>query len=229
MVLILTNDDGINAPGIQALQKAVKNQGIIVAPKGQLSGCSHQVTTSKSFLVEKRSPKEYAVSGTPADCTRIALYQRSFDKIDWVLSGINAGGNLGVDVHISGTVAAAREAAIHNIPAIAISHWIRRPLVIDWEVATEWTAMVLDKLFSLPLPKKAFWNVNFPHLEPGFSTPEIVFCQLSCDPLPLNYQIEGDRYFYQGKYPDRDRSVNTDVDLCFNGNIVVTQLMVGNG
>ncbi|MBP0021898.1 MAG: 5'/3'-nucleotidase SurE [Cyanobacteria bacterium SBLK] len=229
MVLILTNDDGIDAPGIQALQKAVKNRGVIVAPQGQLSGCSHQVTTSKSFEVKERSPREYAVAGTPADCTRVATFELYPEEIDWVLSGINAGGNLGVDVYISGTVAAAREAAIHNIPAIAISHWIKRPLTIDWEVATEWTAMVLDKLLTLPLPPKAFWNVNFPHLEPGSATPEIVFCQLSCDPLPLNYEIDGDRYSYRGRYPDRPRARGTDVDLCFNGNIVVTQLTVGNG
>ncbi|MGK7929616.1 MAG: 5'/3'-nucleotidase SurE [Spirulina sp.] len=229
MVLILTNDDGIDAPGIQALQKAVNDRGIIVAPQEQLSGCGHQLTTSKPFLVKQRSPREYAVAGTPADCTRIAVYQLYPREIDWVLSGINAGGNLGVDVYMSGTVAAAREAAIHGIPAIAISHWIKRPLVIDWELATAWTVMVLDQLFSLPLPQKAFWNVNLPHLEPGSFTPEIVFCQLSCDPLSLNYQIEGDRYSYQGKYLDRPREPGTDVDLCFNGNIVVTQLAVGNG
>lgn len=229
MVLILTNDDGIDAPGIQALQKAVENRGILVALQEHLSGCSHQVTTSKSFLVKKRSPREYAVTGTPADCTRIAAFQLHPGEIDWVLSGINAGGNLGVDVYISGTVAAAREAAIHNIPAIAISHWIKRPLTIDWHVATEWTAMVLEKLFALPLPPKAFWNVNLPHLEPNSPIPEIVFCQLSCDPLPLNYQIEGDRYSYRGRYPDRPRARGTDVDLCFNGNIVVTQLTLGDG
>ncbi|NEO28396.1 MAG: 5'/3'-nucleotidase SurE, partial [Kamptonema sp. SIO4C4] len=119
MVLILTNDDGIEAPGIQALHNAVQGDGIIIAPHQQLSGCGHQVTTSDSFRVEKRTPSHYAVEGTPADCTRVALAQLYPKQINWVLSGINAGGNMGVDVYISGTVAAVREAAFHGIPGIA--------------------------------------------------------------------------------------------------------------
>jgi 5'-nucleotidase len=224
MALILTNDDGIDAPGIRALQDAVGGQGILVAPQNQLSGCGHQVTTAQPFQVQKRSPTEYAVEGTPADCTRVAL--RTFPQIDWVLSGINAGGNLGVDVYISGTVAAVREAAIHGIPGIAISHWIKRPLTIDWDVATRRTARVLDKLFEHPLPLGCFWNVNLPHLEPGTDEPNIVFCQPSTEPLPVNYRVEGDLYHYEGEYNQRDRAPGTDVDLCFRGNIAVTQIQL---
>lgn len=222
MNLILTNDDGIDAPGIRALQGAVKQQGILIAPQNQLSGCGHQVTTSHPLQVEKRSPAEYAVAGTPADCTRVALTQ--FDEIDWVLSGINAGGNLGTDVYISGTVAAVREATIHGIKAIAISHWIKRPLTIDWEVAALWTEKVLAQLWQRDLPPGHFWNVNLPHLEPDSPTPEIVFCEPSIDPLPVNYRIEGDTYHYEGRYADRARTPGTDVDICFSGRIAVTQL-----
>lgn len=224
MALILTNDDGIDAPGIRALQNAVGGKGIFVAPRGQLSGCGHQVTTAKPLSVEKRSQTEYAVGGTPADCARIAL--KTFPKIDWVLSGINAGGNLGVDVYISGTVAAVREAAMHGIPGIAISHWIKRPLMIDWDVATGWTAKVLEKLFEHPLSPGSFWNVNLPHLEPGADEPEIVFCQRSTEPLPVEYRVEGDLYYYQGEYSQRDRAPGTDVDVCFSGNIAVTQIQL---
>jgi Survival protein SurE len=110
MTIILTNDDGIDAPGIQALLQAVTGKMIIVAPQGQLSGCGHQVTAHSPIHVDRRSEFEYAVGGTPADCVRIAL-NHIFPKPDLVLSGINAGGNLGVDVYISGTVAAVREAA----------------------------------------------------------------------------------------------------------------------
>jgi 5'-nucleotidase len=135
-MIILTNDDGINAPGIRALQNALGGEGIIVAPTVQYSGCGHQTTTHKPLKMEERSPNEYAVQGTPADCTRLAIAQlqpQLDQEIDWVLSGVNAGGNMGIDVYMSGTVAAAREAAIHGIPGIAISHWIKRPLEIDWE------------------------------------------------------------------------------------------------
>lgn len=221
MKLILTNDDGIDAPGIRALQAAVKQQGILIAPQSQLSGCGHQVTT-QPFQVEMRSPTELAVAGTPADCTRVAITQ--FDGIDWVLSGINAGGNLGTDVYISGTVAAVREAAIHGLKAIAISHWIKRPLMIDWDIAATWTEKVLAELWQRDLPPGHFWNVNLPHLEPGSVMPEMVFCEPSIDPLPVNYRIEGDIYHYEGRYGDRDRTPGTDVDVCFSGHIAITQL-----
>ena len=120
MTIILTNDDGIDAPGIQALLQAVSGKTIMVAPLGQLSGCGHQVTAHSPIHVDRRSEVEYAVGGTPADCVRIALHHVCA-KPDLVLSGINAGGNLGVDVYISGTVAAVREAAMHGIPGVAIS------------------------------------------------------------------------------------------------------------
>jgi 5'-nucleotidase len=223
MTLILTNDDGIDAPGIRALQQALNGQALIVAPKHHLSGCGHQVTTTLPIQVEQRSPKEYAVCGTPADCTRLALTHIA-PQTKWVLSGINAGGNLGVDVYISGTVAAVREAAIHGIPGIAISHWIKRPLVVDWDVASRWTAKVLDVLFSSPLPPVSFWNVNLPHLEPNALEPEIVFCEMSTQPLPVEYRVEGDLYYYKGEYGKRDRAAGTDVDVCFSGNIAVTMI-----
>ncbi|WP_036481190.1 5'/3'-nucleotidase SurE [Myxosarcina sp. GI1] len=223
MTIILTNDDGIDAPGIQALQHAVTQKNIIVAPKSPLSGCGHRVTTSKPIHLQKRSPVEYAVDGTPADCSRMAITQIAKNKkITWVLSGINAGGNLGTDIYISGTVAAVREAAIHGIPGIAISHWIKRPLIVDWQVASRWTARVLETLFHRSLPPYSFWNVNLPHLEPNAPEPKIVFCDLSIDPLPVDYRVEEDLYYYQGEYAKRDRSPGTDVDVCFSGNIAVS-------
>ncbi|MGF1478009.1 MAG: 5'/3'-nucleotidase SurE [Cyanophyceae cyanobacterium] len=220
MTIVLTNDDGIDAPGIRALQKAV-GESIIVAPKHHLSGCGHQVTTAQPIEVQTRSAREYAVDGTPADCTRLAVTQLC-DRVKWVLSGINAGGNLGVDVYISGTVAAVREAAMHSVPGIAISHWIKRPLLLDWEVATKRAAKVLAELYSRPLPPGSFWNVNLPHLEPEAAEPKIVFCEPSTQPLPVDYRVEGNRYQYQGEYANRKRQTGTDVDVCFSGNIAVT-------
>lgn len=221
MTIILTNDDGIDAPGIQALSQALGGEGIIVAPKEPHSGCGHRVTTHKPIQLEKRSSKEYAIDGTPADCTRIAL-KHITQETKWVLSGINAGGNLGVDIYISGTVAAVREAAMHGVPGIAISHWIKRPLIIDWQVATQWTTKVLEILWNKPLPPGSFWNVNLPHLAEGSPDPDIIFCEGSTHPLPVDYRVEGDLYYYQGEYAKRERSQGTDVDVCFSGNIAVT-------
>lgn len=228
MTIILTNDDGIDAPGIQALSKAVNkifvtSNSTIVAPKTQYSGCGHQVTTHRGIQVQKRSPQAYAVDGTPADCTRLAIHRIAPDT-QWILSGINAGGNLGADVYISGTVAAVREAAMHKIKGIAISHWIKKPLMIDWDWATYWTVKVLEDLMNRPLPTGTFWNVNLPHLEAEAKEPEIIFCPPSIDPLPVNFRVEGDLHYYQGEYSKRDRALGTDVDVCFSGNISVTQI-----
>ena len=223
MTLILTNDDGIDAPGIHALQKAVNGNAIIVAPKDHLSGCGHQVTTTRAIHVERRSETAYAVGGTPADCTRLAITHLC-QNVKWVLSGINAGGNMGVDVYISGTVAAVREAAMHGIPGIAVSHYRKGKLNVDWDTAARWTAKVLDDLFNKPLEPGSFWNVNLPHLLPGEPDPEVVFCQPSTQPLPVNYRVEGDEYYYQGEYAKRQRTLGSDVDVCFSGKIAVTQL-----
>lgn len=224
MTLILTNDDGIDAPGIKALLKAVAGKKVIIAaPKDRLSGCSHQVTTTQPIHVHRRSENEYAIAGTPADCTRIAVTHICKD-VKFVLSGINAGGNLGADSYISGTVAAVREAALHGIPGIAVSHYRKRPLNVDWDVAARWTAGVLADLLNRPLVPETFWNVNLPHLVPGDPDPETVFCEPSKQALPVNYRIEGDNFYYVGEYAKRDRTPGSDVDVCFSGKIAVTQL-----
>lgn len=221
MTIILTNDDGVDAPGIRALQQAIPETSVIVAPEKQHSGCGHQVTTHRGIKIAKRSPREYAVDGTPVDCTRLAI-KNIAPNTRLVLSGINLGGNLGTDVYISGTVAAVREAAIHGIPGIAISHWIKKPLVVDWAVATRWTTRVIKDLRSRPLPPGSFWNVNLPHLEAEQPEPKIVLCKPSIDPLPVNFKVEENTYHYYGEYAKRDRHPGTDVDICFGGNIAVT-------
>lgn len=223
MTLILTNDDGIEAPGIRALHQAVAGKGVIVAPRHHHSGCSHQITSDRPIHVERRSEQEYAVDGTPVDCTRVALSHLHPDTA-YVLSGINAGGNLGADVYVSGTVAAVREAALHRIPGMAISHFIKRGRAIDWDLAARLTAKVLDKLLDQPLEPGSFWNVNLPHLEPGAPDPEMVFCSLCSQPLPVAYRLEGEHLYYIGDYSKRDRDPNADVDVCFSGNIAITLL-----
>ena len=224
MTLILTNDDGIDAPGIRALIKAVAGKKVIVvAPKDHLSGCGHQVTTTRAINVQQRSPIEYAIAGTPADCTRLALSHLCQDA-SFVLSGINAGGNMGADVYISGTVAAVREAAFHGVTGIAVSHYRQGKRNVDWDTAARWTKQVLADLMNRSPEVGTYWNINLPHLEPGDPDPEVVFCQPSTQPLPVNYRVEGDDYYYVGKYAQRDRTSGTDVDVCFAGKIAVTKL-----
>ena len=223
MTFILTNDDGIDAPGIRALQKAIYGKGIIVAPTTEWSGCGHRVTTTQPIKVERRSNNEYAVGGTPADCTRLAITHLCQD-VKYVISGINPGGNLGVDAYISGTIAAVREATMHGIPGIAVSQYRRGKRNLDWDVIASLTTPVLDQLLTHTLEPGCFWNVNLPHLEPGDPKPDVVFCEPCTKPLPVNYRVEGDTYYYVGEYQKRDRTPGTDVDVCFSGNIAVTKI-----
>lgn len=228
MTFVLTNDDGVDAPGIRALLKAVSqlNQtAVIVAPKDQLSGCGHQVTTTTAIPVQQRSSSEYAIGGTPADCVRLALTYLC-PQVSWVLSGINAGGNLGADTYISGTVAAVREAAFHRVPGVAISHYRQGKRAIDWDLAAQLTARVLTDLIDRPLSPGSFWNVNLPHLETTDLMPEVVFCEPCTQPLPVNYRVEGDNFYYVGEYAKRQRDRGGDVEACFSGRIAVTQIRV---
>ncbi len=237
-MIILTNDDGIDAPGIQALAEAVlqafpdcAKQIAMVAPAAQHSGCGHQVTTFAPIAIEARSPNAWAVAGTPADCTRVALSHfyphRPEPQVQWVLSGINAGGNMGSDIYISGTVAAAREAALHRIPAIAFSHYRDGERPYNWAQVTQWTAKILQDLMQRPYKAGTYWNINFPHLAIDAPEPPIMFCPSCTQPLPAKFEVQGESLMYCGNYRDRQRDQGSDVAHCLNGHIAITQLSVG--
>jgi 5'-nucleotidase len=227
MRLLLTNDDGIDAPGLQALLDAAGPLGdpLIAAPVGALSGCSHRVTTKGPIRVSPRGPARYAVEGTPADCVRVALHDLAPDAA-WVLAGVNQGGNLGADVWHSGTVAAVREAVLHGYPGIAVSQYHRKGRPIDWRRAAAWARPVLRELMARPHEPGVLWNVNLPHREPDAPDPEVVFCRLDPAPLPLRFRRDGDSLHYDGDYHGRRRSAGSDVDVCFNGRIAVTRLVL---
>ena len=225
MLLILTNDDGVDAPGLSALRRAAEKLGQVrvIAPDGPQSGCGHAVTTHRRVAVRRVEDdrEAIAVAGTPADCVRLALHHLATEA-DWVLSGINAGGNLGADVFHSGTVAAAREAVLHGRPAIAISHYLARDRPVDWNIAAARTVRVLEVLLARSCRPGTFWNVNLPHPEPGQPEPEILFCPLDPSPLPLSYHVDGDSALYSGDYQARLRLPHADVATCFGGAIAVT-------
>lgn len=225
MLFLLTNDDGIEAPGLEALSQAVQPIGdaMVVAPHEHLSGCSHRVTTSQPFRWTKHRERRFAVEGTPADCIRVALHQKIFDHA-WILAGINAGGNLGADVYHSGTVAAVREAALHGFPGIAVSHYLRRGVRADWQRAARWVTPIIRDLMTRPWKPGVFWNINLPHVDPDSTDPEVIDCQLDPQPLPISYRLDGDLFHYNGDYHQRDRVAGCDVDVCFRGKIAVTQL-----
>jgi 5'-nucleotidase len=226
MKLLLSNDDGIDAPGLTALLEAARvfGESVVVAPAGPQSGVSHAVTWEGGIHLEERGPDRFAVHGTPADCARLGLLRVAPDA-RWVLSGINHGGNLGADVYYSGTVAAVREAVLHGWPGIAFSQYLHNDQDADWSRASRWSARVLAELLPRPVEPGLFYNVNFPSLAADTAEPEIVFCPLDPHPLPLSYRHEeGGRHFYDGIYHSRLRTEGTDVDTCFGGRIAVTAM-----
>jgi 5'/3'-nucleotidase len=228
MKFLLTNDDGIDAEGLAALAQAAAPLGtpIWLAPDSHHSGCGHRVTTDRPLRLRQLGDTRWSLDGTPADCVRVALAHVA-PEVDWVLSGINHGGNLGVDVFHSGTVAAVREAALHGKPAIALSHYRRRGAEpTDWQRVAGWARQVLALLFDRPAKPGTFWNVNLPHPLAHAAEPHIVFCPLEAGPLPLCFRTEGDLLHYAGNYHERHRQPGTDVDVCFSGHIAVTQLAV---
>ncbi len=226
-LLVLTNDDGIDAPGIRALQAATADLGksVIVAPDAPLSGCSHQMNRGGIIGIDQRDQDEYAIGGTPADCTRVAI-SHLYKETDWVLSGINAGGNMGSDVYISGTVAAVREAALLRKSGIAISQYRYRAQPTDWERATRLTAKVLSELMAQTPEPGQFWNVNLPASPSDGSAddPEIVMCDRCTQPLPTDFVIDEAGFRYVGAYEDRLRDPDGDVDVCLSGRISVVKV-----
>ena len=226
MKFLLSNDDGIDAPGLAALFAAAQTLGkpVVVAPHGPQSGVSHAVTYDGVLRVQERGPDRYAVHGSPADCTRAGLHRLAPDA-RWILSGINQGGNLGADVYYSGTVAAVREAVLHGWPGIALSQYHKRGVALDWDRAAQWAVRVITDILPRPVETGLFYNVNFPHLTSDEPEPAIVFCPLDPNPLPLSFRHEenGD-WYYNGDYHARAHRDGTDVDVCFKGNIAVTAI-----
>jgi 5'-nucleotidase len=226
MKLLLSNDDGIAAAGLDALLTAARTVGdpVVVAPAGPQSGVSHAVTWESGVRIEPRGPQRYAIHGTPADCARLGLLKIAPDA-KWVLSGINHGGNLGADVYYSGTVAAVREGVLHGWPGIAFSHYHAEGREFDWARAVRWIQPLLKDLLSRPIEPGLFYNVNLPHLLPTAADPEVVFCPLDPHPLPLSYRHEADgKSYYNGVYHARQRTPGADVDICFEGRIAVTAI-----
>jgi 5'-nucleotidase len=163
--ILITNDDGIYAPGLKALESGLAGVGevTVVAPDREMSASSQSISVHAPLRVHKLDERRMAVTGTPADTVILAVYKLLPQKPDLVVSGINPGGNLGENVIYSGTVAAAMEATLHGVPAFAISLATRKYL--DFSAAALFAGQLARAILEKGLPPGVMLNVNVPRGE----------------------------------------------------------------
>lgn len=164
--ILLSNDDGIHAPGLKVLEEIARtltDDIWIVAPESEQSGAAHSLTLGRPLRTRKLGEKTFSVDGTPTDCVMIALNKLLTDRApDLMLSGVNHGSNLGEDVTYSGTVAAAMEATLFGVPAIALSQEISDHTNFSYEPAQHFAPEVIKRLLTQTWSPDVLLNINFP-------------------------------------------------------------------
>jgi 5'-nucleotidase len=178
--VLLTNDDGIDAPGIRLLEEAattLAREVWVVAPEHDQSGVSHSISLHHPLRVSKRTARKVAVTGTPADCVALAVQELMRDHPpDFIFSGINRGSNLGVETVFSGTVGAAMAGLLLGFRSIALSQVFTNPNPVRWETGAALAPRVLRQLIAMEWPEGCCMNVNFPDFPAAENTP-IVFTE----------------------------------------------------
>lgn len=163
-LILVTNDDGVHAPGIKALAAALAGLGTVhvVAPDREVSACAQSLTLKHPLRAERVDERVHAVDGTPADCVNLALVKLLPRRPDLVVSGINRGANMGEDVFYSGTVGGAREGTFFGVPSIAVSLAVREAREMDFGPAAAFAARLAGIVLSKGLPERTLLNVNVP-------------------------------------------------------------------
>ena len=170
MIILVSNDDGIRAAGIRALEEALTPLGDVwvVAPDREQSAASHSLSLYRPLRVDPIDARHFAVDGTPTDAVNLAINGIMKQKPDLVVSGINHGGNLGDDITYSGTVSAAMEGTLLGVPSIAVSLKVRKgpdaSPVPDFGPAADFTARLARTMIERGLPRDTLLNVNVPEL-----------------------------------------------------------------
>lgn len=232
MNILLSNDDGIHAPGIRAMYKALKEAGhtvTVVAPMNEQSGVSSSVTLIMPLRVRKIEEPEFkgmAVFGSPADCVKLALSNLLETKPDLVIAGINAGGNTGVDVIYSGTVAAALEGALSGYPSLAVSYDAFR--LPDISEQARHAVALAEGIDWSQLPKRRVLNLNYPNC-PLSESKGLIVCQPAQAPWEDTYEerkdLRGFPYWWVSGYMSADAvGVRSDRGLLNQGHITLSPL-----
>ncbi len=217
-LILVTNDDGYSAPGIRALVNIAKEFGdvVVIAPDKPQSGMGHAITISSTIhlkSIEVEGAKGYACSGTPVDCVKLAVNKILKEKPDLVVSGINHGSNSSVNVIYSGTMSAAVEGALENIPAIGFS-LCDHSIDADFSAACVYVKQIIRQVLENGMPEKSCLNVNIPKVS-GELIEGIKVCRQAdanweeefderCDPQGRTY------YWLTGKFVNYDHGSDTD-------------------
>jgi 5'-nucleotidase len=232
--ILLTNDDGIHAPGLALLERIARRLSDdvwVCAPAEEQSGTGHSLTLHMPVRLNEHGERRFAVAGTPTDAINLALRKLFTDrKPDIVISGINAGENLGDDVTYSGTISAAFEAALAGIKAVALSQAMR-DAGHGFSAAEHWAERVLAPLLAVPLARRTLVNVNFPAL----AAPEVKgirvvrqgFHDYSRGSLVEGTDPRGRPYYWFG-LEDAEHTLDhgTDLEAIEDGYVAVTPLHV---
>jgi 5'-nucleotidase len=231
--VLLTNDDGIDAPGIKVLEEAaatIAREVWVVAPEHDQSGVSHSISLHHPLRVSTRTSRKFGVSGTPGDCVAIAVQELLKDNPpDLILSGINRGSNLGVETVFSGTVGAAMAGMLLGFRSIALSQVFTNPNPIRWETASALAPRVLRQLARTEWPEGCCLNVNFPDFpvsettplvftEQGFGLTEGLKTAKRADPRGLDY------YWLNFCRGARTNPEGSETAVVLNGGVSVTPL-----
>ena len=242
--VLLTNDDGIEADGLQALRRTLLEvEGVrlvVIAPDGNRSAMARSITTRRPLWVEEVSFSDgtvgYATDGTPVDCVRLARLGLVEDfEARLVVSGINHGANLGDDITYSGTVAAALEGVVLGVPAIAVSQQSRGRSLdfrydggFDFGVAAGFVARLVERLEEVPMPTGTLLNVNVPAGEPEGVEVASLGKRIYRDELKVAPHEDGSptrrRYWIYGADPGFQDNPGTDLAVVAEGRIAVTPI-----
>ena len=235
MRILLTNDDGVYAPGLRALRNELKKLGqvTVVAPASEQSAAGHSITLLTPLLVQEVVDDQneimgWAVEGRPADCVKLALLELLKEPPDLVVSGLNAGSNAGINILYSGTCAAAIEGAFFRCTSIAVSLEYTKPKPLDFARAAEYARRTVEQLLAHKPAPGALFNINIPSLEKGpirgirvvpqNVAPYIEKYDRRVDPRGRVYFWSGPDFSCPQPHPD------TDVTAMAEGFITVTPL-----
>jgi 5'-nucleotidase len=238
MRILLTNDDGVNAPGLKVLEKIARefsDDVWICAPADENSGAGHSLTLTRPVRIRKHGEKHYSVSGTPTDSVMIALGVIMKDQApDLILSGVNRGANLGDDITYSGTVSAAMEGALAGVRSIALSQVYSREGMGDrvpFEVAEMWGAKILAPLMTQDFTPRTLININFPALPAekvkGIQIVRQGFHDYSRGSIVKGTDPRGYDYYWFGLHGvEHTSGHDTDLEVVDDGYISVTPLQL---